>query len=148
MKPKLIQLLLKIKNLNELTQIEENELKNYLQMKKFISERSSIEKKVKFLNEADKSSVNLHKYITSFELIVNSQTNDEKDYSKQKYFDLNKNMTFKDKEALGSFLFSGFLYKNCEFTQKNIKEFLNLVPLKKIQLLVISKYFLIFIKQN
>lgn len=81
----------------------------------------------------------LPKFLSCFELVSNSNVDNsnivQKDYSKKKYYQLNKNITITDREQLGSFLFSNFLGQNLKFNTQLFKTFLSIIPLKKIKLL-------------
>jgi len=123
-----------------LTQIEETDLKNYFEIKRFIDQKSLKEKKVKFLSETSEQLLNLNKFINCFEYNPGSITDSHVDYSKKKFFDLNKNITYKEKKQLGSFLFDGLLKSDYECKDKILKEFLQSIPLKKIQLLDLLVY--------
>ena len=116
-------------------QIDEDLLKNYYDIKHFIAEKSA-DKKLRFTMDAGREQLLiLHKYLSCFEFTHSHS--DQNVYSKKRFYELNRNLTSKEKKTLGSFIFSGLLSKNNEFNAKKLKELLLLIPLNKIQLLVI-----------
>jgi len=117
-------------------------LRNYFDIKNFISEKNC-DKNVNSATQAHRGPLlTLHKYLSCFEFTPSSH-HDQNVYSKKRFYELNKNLTSKEKKTLGSFIFSGLLQKNDEFNAKKLKELLFSIPLNKIQLLVICFIFFI-----
>lgn len=105
-------------------------MKNYFDLKKTIISKQKRVLKAK--SESESTVFDFPKFISCFEYIAN---NTQSDYSRRKYFDLNKRITIKDKQQLGAFLFGALL--NTEPYDANLfRNFMNTIPLGKIQLLV------------
>ena len=119
-----------------MTQIDEDQLTSYFEIKKFIGEKNP-EKKVKFAAEVNTEPIlSLHKYLSCFEFISTSYTDHQNAYSKKRFYQLNKNLTPKEKKTMGCFIFTGLLKTNDECFANKLKELFISMPLKKIQLLV------------
>ena len=94
-----------------------------------------------------KNQFDLFKYLACFEFtsfgqvnkIKNKKANDDRDSDTNYYFNLNKNISPSDKSQLSSFLFMTLLNKDCKFDADLFQNFLQHIPLNKIQLLVSLK---------
>ena len=115
-------------------QIDDADLNSYYDFKKSLDQMQKKQKKVTF--QSEKEEYNLITYLSCFDLISDNET--PKDHSNQRFYELVKNISFKNKQSLGGFLFNAFLQDEFKFDQEKFKAFLISIPLKKIQLLVIS----------
>lgn len=111
-------------------------------MKNILDEKKSNKKKVKFSNiKIDQAKLSLSKFISCFEQNISntstsSPTNlEHSDYSKKRFYELNKTIGFLEKKQLGSFIFASILHQDAIYDAKFIRKFLKIMPLKKMGLL-------------
>jgi len=132
--------LILFEELAELTQVEETELENYFNLKELTTKtkNSTTQRKVKFAIEPQL--FNLAQYLSCFEFSSSNTLNQDagflikSDYSKQKYFHLNKAITLQEKQMIGDFLFSDLIQS--EFDEhKFLQNFLKNIPLAKMSML-------------
>jgi hypothetical protein len=147
--------------LKDQTQIEETDLRCYLEIKEALSkaQMSSEAKKksVKFNVAPDSTEpLSLSKYINCFEFISSSNTvkpsasetytdslssnnnlmNSLNDYSQQRHYQLKASINSLDKQMLSTFLFASLLRTKRLFDSTLFATFLKTIPLRKIQLFV------------
>ena len=132
--------MLKVKELSDLLQIEEDDIRNYFELKKSLNRKNS--KRVKFNDKDLKPEFELSKYIGCFEFTTYSQliraksNSSNEELNKHEYFELNKNIGAQEKKLIASFLYSSLLNKESKFDANFFERFMQIIPLKKIQLLV------------
>lgn len=141
-----LSLLKKVKKLSEQVHINEEDLKNYLEMKQKLVERKQARKRVKFTtpesnkrSEEYKPQLNLSKYISCFDPMTtihsqSSQSSQQQSNPLRRFYDLAKTTESEEKKRLGSFLFTSML-STSEFDPKAMQSYLCAVPVRKIVLL-------------
>jgi hypothetical protein len=126
--------------LAQLTQIEETDLENYFNLKEQTTKTKSqsTQRKVKFAIEPQPFT--LAQYLSCFEFSSNNTLNQDagllikSDYSKHKYFHLNKAITQQEKQMMGDFLFANLIQSEFD-EQKFIQDFLANIPLVRMNML-------------
>jgi len=114
----------------ELLQVDEVSLKNYFDFRQRYEK--SAEHKSDNDSERESLSLDLTKYLQCFEL--SNATFLEVDTNHK--LNLNKNISLKSKKALGGFYFGKLLSVNINYNVEEFLSIIELIPLKKIDLLV------------
>jgi hypothetical protein len=126
-------------------------LNEYFEIKQFVDEKLNNSAKKAAKNEE----INLSKFISNFEFLNDGETkyncfletenlrpNLEDLLANSELFNLEQNITNKNKQQLGSFLFSKLLSADLNFEDQLLTDLTSTVPLEKNIMLVQFIYFL------